>query len=131
MSDNEDNANSDAENSCHPESVGACGIDYLRPISPSSDSGDNLSLEVQFEEESSRHPSELSSVSYQNLLDGLESTGLSRHESEDSADSLPPDVMDMYQQDEITNQINFQDLTPKNSEHFVKNFTQRSTSQFL
>ncbi|XP_071166635.1 amyloid-beta A4 precursor protein-binding family A member 2-like isoform X3 [Mytilus edulis] len=121
MSDNEDNAPSDQEDSGQPESVatGACGGDFLRPISPNSDSADNLSLEVQFEEESSRHPSELSSISYQNLLDDGDGNGLSRHESEDSADSLPPDFNDMYQQDEIT-QIDIRDLQSKTNEKYKK-----------
>ncbi|XP_052100297.1 uncharacterized protein LOC127734454 isoform X9 [Mytilus californianus] len=121
MSDNEDNVASDPEDSCQPESVatGACGGDFLRPISPNSDSADNLSLEVQFEEESSRHPSELSSISYQNLLDDGDGTGLSRHESEDSADSLPPDFTDIYQQDEIT-QIDIRDLQTKTNEKYKK-----------
>ncbi|XP_063433166.1 uncharacterized protein LOC134715144 isoform X8 [Mytilus trossulus] len=121
MSDNDDNVPSDQEDSGQPESVatGACGGDFLRPISPNSDSADNLSLEVQFEEESSRHPSELSSISYQNLLDDGDGNGLSRHESEDSADSLPPDFNDMYQQDEIT-QIDIRDLQSKTNEKYKK-----------
>lgn len=115
MSDTEDSVpvvESDPEDSCQPEVVasGACGGDFLRPASPNSDSADNLSLEVQFEEQSSRHPSELSSISYQNLLDEGDGTGLSRHESEDSADSLPPDFGDVYHQEEIIQHMDLRDL---------------------
>ncbi|KAK3097314.1 hypothetical protein FSP39_008573 [Pinctada imbricata] len=81
---------------------GACGGDP-RCVSPYSDSVDNLSLEVQFEDRSSRHPSEISSLSYQNLLDDGESSGniLSRQQSEDSTDSFPPEYTDNLSQDDI------------------------------
>lgn len=51
-------------------------------------SGDNLSMEVRFSEGSSHHASDISSVSYQNLLDDDTTTAdLSRRGSEDSVDS--------------------------------------------
>ena len=55
-------------------------------------------MEVQFEDESSRHPSEISSLSYQNLLEDGEvsSVPLSRRESEDSSDSIPGDYSEIY-----------------------------------
>ncbi|XP_046545740.1 uncharacterized protein LOC124255838 isoform X9 [Haliotis rubra] len=57
------------------------------------DGADNISMEVQMGEEGSRHPSEISSISYQNLLEDGEaaSTSLSRRDSEDSNDSYQPD----------------------------------------
>nr|XP_022332990.1 uncharacterized protein LOC111130338 isoform X14 [Crassostrea virginica] len=97
MSDIEDEINLD---DVKPEpsepylAEGACGGDLPgRPFSPRSD---NLSLEVQFEEESSQHPSEISTLSYQNLLEEGEGSGvvLSRQESEDSTDSIPSDFVD-------------------------------------
>ncbi|XP_078313969.1 uncharacterized protein LOC111130338 isoform X12 [Crassostrea virginica] len=97
MSDIEDEINLD---DVKPEpsepylAEGACGGDLPgRPFSPRSD---NLSLEVQFEEESSQHPSEISTLSYQNLLEEGEGVGvvLSRQESEDSTDSIPSDFVD-------------------------------------
>ncbi|XP_048732527.1 uncharacterized protein LOC125649227 isoform X2 [Ostrea edulis] len=97
MSDIEDEINLD---DVKPEpsepylAEGACGGNPPgRPFSPRSD---NLSLEVQFEEESSRHPSEISTLSYQNLLEEGEGSCvvLSRQESEDSTDSLPSDFVD-------------------------------------
>ncbi|XP_065945087.1 uncharacterized protein [Magallana gigas] len=97
MSDIEDEINLD---DVKPEpsepylAEGACGGDPSgRPFSPRSD---NFSLEVQFEEESSRHPSEISTLSYQNLLEEGEGSGvvLSRQESEDSTDSIPSDFVD-------------------------------------
>ena len=90
-------------------------------ISPTSDSVDNLSLEVQFEDRSSRHPSEISSLSYQNLLDDGEGSGniLSRHESEDSADSFPPDYGDSFIQEESI-RSELQDLPGFISEKYQK-----------
>lgn len=60
------------------------------------DSVDNLSMEVHLGGDSSRHPSEISSVSYQNLLDDGEpsSSIISRRGSDDSLDSYPPDFPD-------------------------------------
>lgn len=50
--------------------------------------GDNLSMEVRFSEGSSHHASDISSVSYQNLLDDDTTTAdLSRRDSADSVDS--------------------------------------------
>ena len=74
---------------------GACGgIQGLRPSTPFSE-GDNLSMEVGFSEGSSHHASDISSVSYQNLLDDDVSTqNLSRRGSEESVDSYLPDYCD-------------------------------------
>lgn len=74
---------------------GACGgIQGLRPSTPFSD-GDNLSMEVGFSEGSSHHASDISSVSYQNLLDDEVLTqNLSRRGSEESVDSYLPDYCD-------------------------------------
>lgn len=130
MSDPEDNVPI-VESDLEEAQTGACGGDIARPISPNSDSADNLSLEVQFEEQSSRHPSELSSISYQNLLDEGEGNGLSRHESEDSADSLPPDFGDIYQQDEITNQIDLGDFSSKANEKYKKNISNKYHGKIL
>lgn len=70
------------------------GVQGLRPSTPFSD-GDNLSMEVGFSEGSSHHASDISSVSYQNLLDDDVSTqNLSRHGSEESVDSYLPDYCD-------------------------------------
>ncbi|XP_061172888.1 uncharacterized protein LOC133182164 isoform X6 [Saccostrea echinata] len=97
MSDIEDEINLD---DVKPEpsepylAEGACGGDPPgRPFSPRSD---NFSLEVQFEEESTRHPSEISTLSYQNLLEEGEGSGvvLSRQESEESTDSTPDDFVE-------------------------------------
>ncbi|KAH3830202.1 hypothetical protein DPMN_103442 [Dreissena polymorpha] len=73
---------------------GACGTELggFRPSTPYSENGDNLSMEVRFSEGSSHHASDISSVSYQNLLDD-DATGaeLSRRGSEDSVDSYLQD----------------------------------------
>ncbi|XP_055867178.1 uncharacterized protein LOC106074920 isoform X4 [Biomphalaria glabrata] len=60
------------------------------------ESVDNLSMEVHLGGDNSRHPSEISSVSYQNLLDDGEPTNsiISRRGSDDSLDSYPPDFPD-------------------------------------
>ncbi|CAG5134882.1 unnamed protein product, partial [Candidula unifasciata] len=86
---------------------GACGVSNdprrfsLAVPEPSSgslldDSVDNLSMEVHLGGDNSRHPSEISSVSYQNLLDDGEPSGsiISRRGSDDSLDSYPPDFPD-------------------------------------
>ena len=75
---------------------GACGgAQGLRPSTPYSDGGDNLSMEVGFSEGSSHHASDISSVSYQNLLDDdVAVQNLSRHGSEESVDSYLPDYCD-------------------------------------
>ncbi|XP_059143563.1 uncharacterized protein LOC131930924 isoform X3 [Physella acuta] len=88
--------------------TGACGVNTnLRRPSlavPESVSGtgslldesvDNLSMEVHLGGDS-RHPSEISSVSYQNLLDDGEPSNsiISRRGSDDSLDSYPPDFPD-------------------------------------
>ncbi|XP_060556038.1 uncharacterized protein LOC132716731 isoform X5 [Ruditapes philippinarum] len=68
---------------------GACGGETgLRPSTPFSENDDNLSMEVRFSEGSSHHASDISSVSYQNLLDEDTTTAdLSRRGSDDSVDS--------------------------------------------
>ncbi|KAL4228125.1 Amyloid-beta A4 precursor protein-binding A member 1 [Mactra antiquata] len=68
---------------------GACGGESgLRPSTPFSENGDNLSMEVRFSEGSSHHASDISSVSYQNLLDDDTcAPDLSRRDSADSIDS--------------------------------------------
>ena len=88
----------DIENSnCEPDlEEGACGgVQGLRPSTPYSDGGDNLSMEVGFSEGSSHHASDISSVSYQNLLDeDVAGQNISRHGSEESVDSYLPDYCD-------------------------------------
>nr|AAO83852.1 munc18-1-interacting protein 1 [Lymnaea stagnalis] len=90
--------------------LGACGTtnDIRRrpslavpePISGTGslleESVDNLSMEVHLGGDNSRHPSEISSVSYQNLLDDGEPTNsiISRRGSDDSLDSYQPDFPD-------------------------------------
>ncbi|KAL3866553.1 hypothetical protein ACJMK2_043843 [Sinanodonta woodiana] len=100
MSDQEDNICLDEKQSVkevtEPDfGEGACGGRGLRPSSPRSE-GDNFSMDVQFGEGSSRHASEISSLSYQNLLDDNDIPGpvLSRRESEESVDSYLPDIPD-------------------------------------
>jgi len=101
MSDTEDLQNSAyTDKSCSSEILeGACGRDTgLRPETPFSDNGDNLSMEVRFSEGSSHHASDLSSVSYQNLLDDDATCGdMSRRDSEDSVDSYLQDYNDDIQ----------------------------------
>lgn len=98
MSDTEDCQNSEQIDKSSPSEVieGACGREIgLRPETPFSDNGDNLSMEVRFSEGSSHHASDLSSVSYQNLLDDEAACGdLSRRDSEDSVDSYLQDYND-------------------------------------
>ncbi|ESP03606.1 hypothetical protein LOTGIDRAFT_171256 [Lottia gigantea] len=86
------------------EFEGACGgknpkpqIDQLTD-SMVDDGTDNISMEVHLGEDSSRHPSEISSISYQNLLEDGENASqvVSRRDSEDSIDSYPPDDGDNY-----------------------------------
>ncbi|XP_070177708.1 uncharacterized protein [Littorina saxatilis] len=60
------------------------------------DAADNFSIEVHLGGDNSRHASEISSLSYQNLLEDGDSTStstsmLSRRGSDDSTDSYPPD----------------------------------------
>lgn len=92
MSDTEEKdqyCGSKQQNSASEVVEGACGRDCgLRPSTPFSDNGDNLSMEVRFSEGSSHHASDISSVSYQNLLDD-DNTGaeFSRRDSDDSVDS--------------------------------------------
>ncbi|XP_005108551.2 reticulocyte binding protein 2 homolog b, partial [Aplysia californica] len=84
--------------------MGACGNsnDPHRPpmVPPEPIAGifldesvDNLSMEVHLGEDNSRHPSEISSISYQNLLEDGEPSNsiISRRGSDDSLDSYPPD----------------------------------------
>ena len=99
MSDQEDNIQLSAQSEPSEDSQdigeGACGGGTgLRPSTPNSE-GDNLSMEVQFGEGSSRHASDLSSISYQNLFDDdTAGPSLSRRDSEDSVDSFLPDYTD-------------------------------------
>ncbi|XP_050400153.1 golgin subfamily A member 6-like protein 22 isoform X2 [Patella vulgata] len=86
--------------------IGACGGGTPKhgpsadPLTESmiDDGADNISMEVHLGEDSSRHPSEISSVSYQNLLEDAENSSqvYSRRDSEDSNDSYPPDEGDNY-----------------------------------
>ncbi|XP_053405877.1 uncharacterized protein LOC123566423 isoform X2 [Mercenaria mercenaria] len=91
MSDTEEGQQSaKLENNTPSERVeGACGGESgLRPSTPFSENDDNLSMEVRFSEGSSHHASDISSVSYQNLLDDdTTAADLSRRGSEDSVDS--------------------------------------------
>lgn len=100
---------------------GACGGNgYPLPVSASDaltgslleESVDNLSMEVHLGDDNSRHPSEISSVSYQNLLeDGEPLNSLrSRRGSDDSLDSypsefpdpeLPPDEMETFEASDL------------------------------
>ncbi|XP_064609713.1 uncharacterized protein LOC135473760 isoform X2 [Liolophura sinensis] len=118
MSDREDNAEGKTLSEGQDPAIvhGACGggqssihasmtsLDQLsEPVV--DDFVDNLSLEVQLGEGSSRHASEISSLSYQNLLEDGEPVGgavggagslgmYSRHESEESVDSCVADYPD-------------------------------------
>jgi hypothetical protein len=76
------------------------------------DGADNFSMEVHLGGENSRHASEISSVSYQNLLEEGDTTSasvLSRRGSEDSNDSypadfeneLPPDDMETFEASDL------------------------------
>lgn len=116
MSDREDNTQGKTVSEDPATVHGACGgdkssihasmtsLDQLsEPVV--DDFVDNLSLEVQLGEGSSRHASEISSLSYQNLLEDGEPVGgavggagslgmYSRHESEESVDSCVADYPD-------------------------------------
>ncbi|KAK3755868.1 hypothetical protein RRG08_056137 [Elysia crispata] len=82
------------------------------------ESVDNLSMEVHLGEDGSRHPSEISSVSYQNLLDDAEPSNsiVSRRGSDDSLDSYPPDFPDTEVPPDELETFEAQDLPL--SEHF-------------
>ncbi|XP_052793894.1 amyloid-beta A4 precursor protein-binding family A member 2-like isoform X3 [Mya arenaria] len=93
MSDTEDRKETNIKQRSEEQCEGAYGEDAgLRPSTPCSDKGDNISMEVRFSEGSSHHASDLSSVSYQNLLDDVTTCGnISRRDSEDSVDSYLQD----------------------------------------
>ena len=68
------------------------------------DATDNFSIEVHLGGDNSRHASEISSISYQNLLEEGDTTSasmLSRRGSEDSTDSYPPDFENDLPPDEM------------------------------
>ncbi|XP_025078100.1 uncharacterized protein LOC112554521 [Pomacea canaliculata] len=71
--------------------------------SATDDGADNYSMEVHLGGDNSQHASEISSISYQNLLEEGEPTGsiLSRRGSEDSTDSYPPDFPESNPSDDI------------------------------
>ncbi|XP_036359909.1 amyloid-beta A4 precursor protein-binding family A member 2 isoform X17 [Octopus sinensis] len=109
MSDLEERCNtlaySDTEENCDVNLEGACGGDIsLRGSTLSfeqlsehtADDTDNLSMEVNLGESGSRQASEISSLSYQNLIDddGLESMGL-QHDSDESGESCINDYPDV------------------------------------
>lgn len=137
MSDTECTQNSEQTEKSSPSELveGACGQDSgLRPGTPFSDNGDNLSMEVRFSEGSSHHASDLSSVSYQNLLDDETTCGdLSRRDSEDSVDSYlqdynediqkPSELGDPSYSDRLTERISVQigkDLKKANDTSLTK-----------
>ncbi|GFN83508.1 amyloid beta a4 precursor protein-binding family a member 1-like [Plakobranchus ocellatus] len=108
---------------------GACGITpeprHLSLAIPEpgysgvlDESVDNLSMEVHLGEDGSRHPSEISSVSYQNLLDDAEPSNsvVSRRGSDDSLDSYPPEFPDSEVPPDELETFEAQDLPL--SEHF-------------
>ncbi|XP_076465829.1 uncharacterized protein LOC143297390 isoform X2 [Babylonia areolata] len=73
-------------------------------LSTLDDGGDNFSIEVHLGGDNSRHASEISSISYQNLLEEGDTTStsmLSRRGSEDSTDSYPPDFENDLPPDEM------------------------------
>ncbi|KAH9508428.1 hypothetical protein Btru_055213 [Bulinus truncatus] len=83
----------------NPESIRRPSLAVPETVKTGSlldESVDNLSMEVHLGGDSSRHPSEISSVSYQNLLDDGEPSNsiISRRGSDDSLDSYPPDFPD-------------------------------------
>ena len=82
------------------------------------ESVDNLSMEVHLGEDGSRHPSEISSISYQNLLDDAEPSNsiVSRRGSDDSLDSYPPEFPDTEVPPDELETFEAQDLPL--SEHF-------------
>ena len=106
MSDGEERASydnvSDPEG-CEDDQLQACGGSFPpsqaqafdQSITSTLDDGaDNFSIEVHLGGDNSRHASEISSISYQNLLEEGDTTStsmLSRRGSEDSTDSYPPD----------------------------------------
>ncbi|XP_021362186.1 uncharacterized protein LOC110456002 isoform X2 [Mizuhopecten yessoensis] len=120
------------KDSYDPDIDGACGGgEPFRSLSPGSNSVDNLSMEVQFEEESSRHPSEISSLSYQNLLEDGEGSGhiLSRHESEDSNDSFPPDYSDNYSSENVGRGQTLSDLPTEINVKYREKFSMGTTER--
>ncbi|RUS73442.1 hypothetical protein EGW08_018798 [Elysia chlorotica] len=98
---------------------GACGntpeprrlslaVPDTTPSGVLDESVDNLSMEVHLGEDGSRHPSEISSVSYQNLLDDAEPSNsiVSRRGSDDSLDSfpdteVPPDELETFEAQDL------------------------------
>ncbi|XP_041364862.1 uncharacterized protein LOC121380133 isoform X2 [Gigantopelta aegis] len=99
------------DGACGGETLGPCKEGSLAPsgvpetLSESliDDSTDNVSMEVLLGEDNSRHPSELSSISYQNLLDDGEpiSAMLSRRDSDESNDSFQPELDGDFPPDDI------------------------------
>ncbi|GFS23741.1 amyloid beta A4 precursor protein-binding family A member 1-like, partial [Elysia marginata] len=91
------------------------------------ESVDNLSMEVHLGEDGSRHPSEISSISYQNLLDDAEPSNsiVSRRGSDDSLDSYPPDFPDTEVPLDELETFEAQDLPL--SEHFPMGALQADT----
>ncbi|KAJ8304322.1 hypothetical protein KUTeg_017905 [Tegillarca granosa] len=133
MSDKEDSLPGEGtawEDSQSPDVGGAYGGgEPERSLTPQSDSVDNISMEVQFEEMSSRHPSEISSLSYQNMLEDGEGSGiiLSRHESEDSNDSFPPDFGESFPHEDLEISTRMKDLPTEITEKYKDNFEKKLT----
>ena len=116
MSDGEERASydnvSDPEG-CEDDQLQACGGSFPpsqvqmfdQSVTSALDDGtDNFSIEVHLGGDNSRHASEISSISYQNLLEEGDSTStsmLSRRGSEDSTDSYPPDFDNDLPPDEM------------------------------
>lgn len=116
MSDGEERASydnvSDSEG-CEDDQLQACGGSFPpsqvqvfdQSVTSTLDDGtDNFSIEVHLGGDNSRHASEISSVSYQNLLEEGDTTStsmLSRRGSEDSTDSYPPDFENDLPPDEM------------------------------
>lgn len=119
---------------------GACGVsnDTRRfslavpePVAAGSldESVDNLSMEVHLGGDGSRHPSEISSISYQNLLDDGEPSNsiISRRGSDDSLDSYPPDFPEAELPPDDLETFEASDLPL--SEHFPMGAMQGSDSR--
>lgn len=117
---------------------GACGntpeprrLSLAVPNASSSgvldESVDNLSMEVHLGEDGSRHPSEISSISYQNLLDEAEPSNsiVSRRGSDDSLDSYPLDFPEAEVPPDELVTFEAQDLPL--SEHFPMGTLQADT----
>lgn len=108
MSDAEEQAScdnvSDAEDGPENQQAVCCGSAHPHPVEVSElsatslveDVADNFSLEVHLGGDNSQHASEVSTMSYQNLLEEGDTTNsmVSRRGSEDSTDSYPTDFPD-------------------------------------